>query len=403
MYAAETIHTVLSLVSAPDFELVVQDNSDARDLEIHLHEVVADPRLQYQFEPTPLSFVANFERALSLASGKYVCFIGDDDSVNPEIVDATRWADVNGVDALTPSLSATYLWPQLQPLSSCSRRQPANGTLTLWPFSAAVKKVDPEAELRRLVRVGGSGYLQTDIPKLYHGIVRRDVCTAIRERIGYVFGGLSPDIFSAICVAALSQHVISVDYPLTLPGACPVSGSVKSHIGEHVGRLEDAPHLRFRGAYEWARIVPRFYSVETIWADSTVAALTALGRDDLLQDFDTAFLAARCLTAHPKYGGTILRDLYRSFWIMERSRAAGALRLCRALLPDPPWKLAKRAAHRARIALAGDGGTRYTGVSGIAEATHLLAGHLREWNERVCNKPVFLGGLCRLGTPDSEV
>ncbi|MCK4296614.1 MAG: glycosyltransferase, partial [Candidatus Marinimicrobia bacterium] len=86
-YAISAITSILS-ISAPDLELVVQDNSDSRDLEEYIRSNVNDTRLRYNYTSTPQSMIDNFDAAIGLASGKYLCLIGDDDGVNPEIIEA---------------------------------------------------------------------------------------------------------------------------------------------------------------------------------------------------------------------------------------------------------------------------------------------------------------------------
>lgn len=74
---------------------------------------MADPRLVYRHAGARLSITDNHNAAMAL-SGEYVCLIGDDDGVNPEIIDAVRWAKANGVDALTPRIVANYCWPDFR-------------------------------------------------------------------------------------------------------------------------------------------------------------------------------------------------------------------------------------------------------------------------------------------------
>ncbi len=86
------ISSIVSILRIPDpyLEIVVQDNSDSRDLQELLRRNVQDSRLRYNYTPDPLSFIGNFNEAVRLATGDYLCFIGDDDGVNPEIMEPTR-------------------------------------------------------------------------------------------------------------------------------------------------------------------------------------------------------------------------------------------------------------------------------------------------------------------------
>ena len=384
-YAISAITSILS-ISTPDLELVVQDNSDSRDLEEYIRNNINDTRLRYNYTSTPLSFIDNFDAAVSLASGKYLCLIGDDDGVNPEIIEATRWADMNDIDALLRrSGIATYIWPEPEVPSTLFTNVSTNGVLTINSFSGKVIRPDPEVEMRKLVQSGGFKYLETKIPRLYHGIVKRECLNKVREKTGAFFGGLSPDIFAAVVIANFTKNVVFIDYPLTIAGVCKSSGSAQSARGDHVGTFEDAPHLRYRGSYKWAEIIPRFYSVQTVWADSTVAALKALGRDDLLRDFNLPLLAAYCVAAHPKYTRIILRDMYKSFRIMNKNQLVGTFQFCYSLLLGPGWELIKLIPKRIKLillVLLGSTVTRINDVKDIVEATNTMTDYLRKNKKR---------------------
>ena len=61
--------------------------------------------------------------------------------------------------------------------------------------------------------------MKFNLPKLYHGLVRRRCLQAIHEKTGAYIGGLSPDIFASLSIACVAQRVMVTDYPLTIPGA----------------------------------------------------------------------------------------------------------------------------------------------------------------------------------------
>ena len=93
---------IQSILEIPDpgLELVVQDNSDSRELESYTSASVVDRRLRYRYTPPPFSMIDNFNAAVELATGEYLCLIGDDDGVNPEIMEAAHWAQGENVDAI---------------------------------------------------------------------------------------------------------------------------------------------------------------------------------------------------------------------------------------------------------------------------------------------------------------
>jgi len=376
-YAIFSVASILR-IQDPELQVVVQDNSDTRELEELLARSVQDSRLRYSYTPTPLSFIDNFDSAVRLATGEYLCLIGDDDGINPEIMEATRWAKENEIDSFKPAHCVDYIWPGSGLSSTLFSDVPQeSGILTIRSFSGQIVHSNREWELRKLIRKGGQEYLKTELPKLYHGMVKRECLERVRAKTGAYFGGLSPDIYASVSIANMAKNSVSIDYPLTLPGACRKSGSVESQVGNHTGNLEDAPHLNNRGPYEWAEQVPRYYSVPTIWADSTIAALQDLGREDLLKDFNVAYLAACCLWAHPRYGRTILRDLYRAIRLSGKNSLVGTIQLFLSFVIGPGRLLFKRIANRVRIILRGENVTRIDSVANIIEATDCLIHHLK--------------------------
>lgn len=380
-YAIFAIASILH-ISALDLELVVQDNSDSPDLKEYIQNNIKDSRLRYNYTPNPLSFIDNFNNAVNLASGKYICFIGDDDGINPEIIEAARWADMNEIDALKPTISASYIWPESGVSSTLFRNVSTSGVLSIKLFTGNIISPDPEKEMEKVVRSGGFKYLETEIPRLYHGIVKRDCLNEVYKKTGAFFGGLSPDIFAALAVANFTKNIASIDYPLTIAGICKSSGSAQSVRGEHVGNLEDAPHFRYRGTYKWADIIPHFYCVQTIWADSTVAALKALRRDDLMKEFNVPLLAAYCILEHPEYKRIILNDMYKYFRAINRNQLIGTFQFVYSLLIGPGLGAIKFMLKGFGLILLRRNRIRFDGVNDIVEATNLLTDYLRKNNKR---------------------
>jgi len=376
-YAISAITNIMSIPTT-DIELVVHDNSDSRNLEEYLRRNINDTRLLYNYTSTPSPMTFNWNTAIGLASGKYLCLIGDDDGINPEIIEATRWADINNIDALKPTVRAIYYWPETQIKSLTT-----NGLLAISPFSGKVISPNPRAEMKKVVQTGGFKYLEMEIPKLYHGIVKREILDQACSKTGSFCEGLSPDISAALSVANFAKNVVSIDYPLTIAGVSKSSGSAQGARGELERNLEGAPLFKhYIGTYKWADQVPRFYSAQTIWADSTVATLKALERDDLLQDFNLPLLAAYCVAAHPKYTNIILRDMYSNFQKNNTNQFMGTLQFCYSLFIGPGLGLVKLMPKGFSILLGADKRTRFSGVNDIVEATNILTDYLRKNNKR---------------------
>ena len=82
MYA---IKQILAL-KLPEIEICIQDNSDTDDLRREIESLKSD-QVVYNYHAGILSFVDNFSEAVSISHGEYVCMIGDDDGILPNIVE----------------------------------------------------------------------------------------------------------------------------------------------------------------------------------------------------------------------------------------------------------------------------------------------------------------------------
>ena len=316
-YAISAINSILRIADSR-LELVIQDNSDCRDLEVFIQKNVFDSRIRYRYTPPPFSSIDNFNAAIELATGDFVCLIGDDDGVNPEILVATEWLQKNGFDNLAIKQKINYLWKNTG-VSSTLFTKVSGGVLSIREIKSILQFPDVENEMLRLVRNGGVYYLDFNLPKLYHGIVRRSCLESIFKQTGHYLGGLSPDIYSSLSIACVSKKIVVTDYPLTIPGACGASTSVsEGTIKKHSKKLKDAPHFRDRGTYQWSQLVPQVYAVECIWADSGLAALQNMGRLDLIEQFNLPKLAAYCIAANNGVTQQIITDMVNNKIIRKK-------------------------------------------------------------------------------------
>lgn len=379
-YAISAIESILSIPSE-QIELVIQDNSDTLDLKRHVEQHVSDARLKYRYTPPPLSSIGNFNLALELATGEYVCLIGDDDGVNPEILEAAEWAKREGIDSIGGGTKVNYLWSGTGAPSTLFTAVTGE-RLTIAEFTSRIRMVNVEQQLRKLMRNGGVYYLDFHLPKLYHGLVRRACLEEIRARTGEYLGGLSPDIFASLSIACVAKRVAVTDYPLTIPGACGASTSVtEGAIRKHSKKLEDAPHFRSRESYAWSALVPRVYSVETIWTDSGIAALQAMGRTDLIAQLNLSRLAAFCMARNQGVTGMVLRGLMQGVAARRGNRVLAGLALGWNLATGPGVGFGKRVWNRV-LMLCGKRTTHtISGLRNMVETSHALTNYLRERDE----------------------
>ncbi|HEY3413515.1 MAG TPA: glycosyltransferase [Armatimonadota bacterium] len=376
-FAISAIQSILEIPD-PRLELVVQDNSECRDLEAYVQENVKDTRFRYRYTPPPFSSIDNFNAVLELATGEYVCMIGDDDGVNPEILEAAEWAKRENVDSLGVRTVVHYLWPDTG-VPATLYTKATSGCLQISPFSGDLHDADIEKEMRNLVRNGGLYYLDFELPKLYHGLVRRSCLESVRAKTGNYLAGLSPDVFAALSIANVGKRVVVTDYPLTIPGVCGVSSSVREGLLKKPSKeLKDAPHFRDRGEYQWCELVPRIYAAEAIWADSAVAALRAMDRDDLVSQLNLPRLAAYCIGANRGVAGPVLRDMFRGIRITGKNPAVAAIKFAWGYLTGPGVRFARRAWNRLLILTGRRSVYNAVGLENMVEVTHALTHYLQE-------------------------
>jgi glycosyltransferase involved in cell wall biosynthesis len=289
-YAFSTIKSILSITHS-SLELVVHDNSDSNNLEKKLSEFIKDSRLVYRYNNSPLSTIHNFDYAMQFVNGEYVCFIGDDDGINPEIMRIIEWANKNDLDAIVPSNPVTYSWPSSK----------NSGELNIYPFTGKVSKVDVGKNLNIFLNSGAVYYLNYGLPKAYHGIVKKECFDQVYNKLGYYFGGLSPDIFASISISSFyPKKVISIDYPITIAGSSYESDLTHRTDEAKNKKLSNAPHFNNRGPYKWSNSVPSIYSGSSIWAESGIHALEDLSRFDLIYKINKYKMVAEISIDSPK-------------------------------------------------------------------------------------------------------
>lgn len=297
-YLLQTVRQMLSNTSN-DVQIVIQDNSDNND--DALVEVLNSSRVKYNYDAHRLSMIDNFSKALTLVDGKYVVMIGDDDGVLPHITDFIKYADENNIEVLVPSITYEYFWPNSVVINNSD-----TGVVRFLDCKYSLRKTDGVAEVVKLLKNGCQDYTVFKTGKLYHGIVKKDLLDIIYSKQNSYFGGLVPDIYMAVATSLVSQSIYHLSIPLTIAGVCPSSGSSQSSNGLHIGDYNEAPQLQGRTSeYSWSPLVPKFYSVETIWADSALAAIRDMGRDDLIKYFSIEKIIGRLLFKYKRFKSPI--------------------------------------------------------------------------------------------------
>lgn len=291
-YCIEAIKSILA-INSEELQLTIADNSDSEQIKEFV-ENISDKRLVYKYDNSPVSFIENFNRCMALATGEYICMIGDDDSVLPVILDIANWAKKNNVDSISTTNLIQYYWPKAFPGFD-------DGLLIFPVIESKIKKIDLQQTIIKLVNKGIVNHYSYSIPRTYHGLIKRSLMDEIKDRTGNFYGGLSPDIYSSFSLSSIVKNHYDFSLPFTIAGACPKSSTADNLVGKHSGELKDMPHLKNKPDYIWDNNIPKYYSVYTTWCESALKALSDMNEKELYGKFNVYPLLAIGILTNWKY------------------------------------------------------------------------------------------------------
>ncbi|WP_419237889.1 glycosyltransferase family 2 protein [Photobacterium leiognathi subsp. mandapamensis] len=282
-------------------ELVISDTSQNNKILEHYNNNLP-PFIKLVRPGVGKTVVDNFNAGLSAATGDYITFIGDDDFVSNEIISVVYWAKRNNVETVGFTFPVEYFWPCFE-----HRRYKSSmsGILRIKEYSGRVSKLSPIKEFNHSFNDLGRGVL--GMPRAYAGIISRELANRIVNKHEYLFGGVSPDIYSSTLLSHYSKKSYLIDYPIIIPGASGKSTSGDSAKGKHIGGLTENNHLSLFKNLIWDKKVPEFYSVPTVWGYSQLKAIEKI--DGHYDNKKLYSLYAKCFIKHSSYSNEILSSL----------------------------------------------------------------------------------------------
>ena len=253
-----------------EFEVIISDNSTDKILYNYIENNKIDRRIKYKYTDEQLNMTQNINRAISFANGYYLCCIGDDDTIMPSCVTYLDEFKKKGVDIISPKITINYCWPDF----SSRYFKHAHKSRLYYRFSKPyVKRINSIESYKEALNncFQGTG----GMPKLYHGFVKREYFEKIKTLTGDYLFGSSPDISAAVLLLKNSDFYYETNIPLTIPGASLGSNTARAAKKNHFGKLEDEVQTRdFAGS--WPELLPRVFTVETVWAHSAILSLNKL-------------------------------------------------------------------------------------------------------------------------------
>jgi len=370
-YALACIRAVLAFDSA-DLQLVMTDTSTDNRLRDRLQgpdcELLDDARFVYRKLDGPSSLTKNHNDAIPLATGDYVTIIGDDDCITTAALDAARWAAERSIGGVSQTVRATFAWPDFR--SQLARTGHAGRLYVPRRIGHArwrTGRRDLDSALDR-------AFQATDgMPRCYHGVVRRSLLEAVRERTGAYFHGSSPDMSGAVAMASLIDRYCEVDLPLTIPGVSGGSNSGRSAMNAHKGELSSETQTSGFEDAGWTSGVPRFFAVETVWAHAGLETLSRMQPQDVSR-FAYARLLALCRVRHPEFAQAIDRAEREAGDLAGRDLGAEVAKEVRREI----WGRRKYLLRRMMVPTAANGRRYFPGLATIADASTRYESYARQ-------------------------
>ena len=132
-------------------------------------------------------------------------------------------------------------------------------------------------ELKKACQNFGGGPQQ--MPRAYLGLISKKLIDRTLAKYSKLFGGVSPDIFSACLLSHEVVNYCIIDYPFIIPGSTAESTSGKSAEGSHKGSLRENDHIKPFKNLIWDISIPEIYSVSSVWGFSMLEACKKLPTD----------------------------------------------------------------------------------------------------------------------------
>lgn len=289
-----------------NFEVIIQDNTEGNtEILQYLESVKGKCVFKYFHTPIRLSAIENCDLAVSRANGMYVCFIGDDDCVVSSIINLCLWLKDNEIDSLCCNVPL-YTWANMQHAVSINNGY--NGKLILSDYSSKIEFIDSKLELQKLIKSGAQSLYK--VPRLYQGIVSKNVLDQLKQKVKTYFPGPVPDMSNAVALSTLVIKHCYINLPFIIAGHSKKSMSGKNSTRMHQGEIASEKSLASDTAEKWSKKIPFFWSAPTIWSEAAIKALQTLDLNLELSSFNYANVYANCLVfCDAKYFKHILKSI----------------------------------------------------------------------------------------------
>jgi len=267
------VNAILKNIKSNNFELIIQDNSDSNKSVLSFFDNIenTDSRIHYYYHGENISISDNTILAIEKILGKYAIFIGDDDIVSPYICEIVEQLNRKDIDCLIFNCGY-YWWDSVTFLKETYYHRKK----ALWipeNINTHLEEKISEKELSFVIKNGGVHLF--NLPRFYHGIIKREVLEKIKSSTGTFLVGSCPDISYATSIAFVIDKYYYINYPVTIYGASKNSGGGYSASNKHYGKIENQTFLKKNILEVWDENIPKIWSAHTIYAQTVSEVLTA--------------------------------------------------------------------------------------------------------------------------------
>lgn len=300
-----------------DIELVIQDNTEDNKEILEFIEKEDFVHLRYFHSTDHLSVSQNSDLAILNSTGKYVCFIGDDDGVIRNIDAVLSDYDKKNIDCLiAPTI--IYNWPDYIDNS----RYKLSGVLMKSRSQKKETVIDTKKEFKAVVDGGFS--TMGLLPKVYQAIVKRSKLDEVYKICSTYFPGPSPDMANSIALYSVCKSVYYTEKPLVITGQCKSVGGGERMMAGNLKSIKEIPFLPENVEQIWDKKLPMLWCSDTVWPASARTSCLQMG---IPCDFNYEMIYAKFVYHHPKYRNEIndIASPIRFYYYLNRIKIADIL------------------------------------------------------------------------------
>ena len=285
---------LLATFDSDEFEMVIQDNSDDNSEFLNKIQLEKYPFVEYFYQKEPLSQSGNSDQSILNSKGEYVCFIGDDDGVTRSIIDVVKWMKKENYSILKSAVTV-FKWPSF--LSE--KHYDVGGSVLFNKYTKTYRDINCKQALKGLLQSG----IDTlgNMPKVYNGIVKRNILDLIYNKCGTFFPGPSPDMANAVALSLVEEKYVYVDYPIIIGGHSVNLGANAGRYKRGLGPLEDQKFIDQKYKDGWSARIPKVWASQTVWPESALTALKAFSADEFMEFVDYELILKKFANSHPDY------------------------------------------------------------------------------------------------------